>query len=132
MGADTNSYYNTVDKMLEYHINTLPIFQDILDAIGSKGKYGGWIIVRINKGKLPVICMVQDEYILKIYIFPKKVWKYNGEHHHIPKDKEYGVMIYIFKSGEFGYSYPPMTSEQLNTVNENKKQIGGCIHELLS
>ena len=65
MGADTNSYYNNVIKMLGYHINTLTIFQYILDAIGSKGKYGGWMIVRINKGKIPVICMVQDESILK-------------------------------------------------------------------
>ena len=43
MGADPNIYYNIVVGMVEYHIDTLPIFQDILDTSGPKVKYGGFM-----------------------------------------------------------------------------------------
>ena len=32
MGDDPNIYYNAVVEMVEYHIDTLPIFQDIIDT----------------------------------------------------------------------------------------------------
>ena len=61
MGAGPNSYYNAVVKMAECHIDTLPIFQDIIDASGTKGKYGGWMSVLMKKCEHPVICMGQYE-----------------------------------------------------------------------
>ena len=65
MVVDTNNYYNDINKMAEYHIDTFTIFQDICDDSGHKGKFVGWLIVRINEGEHPVICMGQDEAILK-------------------------------------------------------------------
>ena len=60
VGADPYIHSNAIVEMVEYHIDTLPIFQDILDTIALKG---GWLIVRTDKGEHPVICMVQDEAI---------------------------------------------------------------------
>ena len=54
MGAYPNSYYNVVVKMVEYHIDTLPILQDIIDASVQKVKYGGWMRIWINKNEQPV------------------------------------------------------------------------------
>ena len=61
--------------------------------------------------------MGQCEAIFKQYIFPKKVWKYNRDRCLVPKDEGCSVMMSGLKSREFGYIYPPMTSEQINTVN---------------
>ena len=72
----------------------------------------------MNEGERLVICMRQDEAILKQYILPEKVWKYYGENSLITKDKGYGVMISTFQSIEFGCSYPLMTYGQLDTVND--------------
>ena len=72
MGTEPNSYSNVVVGMVEYHINTFPIFQDILDASRPKVKYGGWMSVRMNKGEQPVLCMVKDGAIFKQYIFSKE------------------------------------------------------------
>ena len=52
MGADPSSYSNPVVEMVEYTIDTLPIFQDIIDASGMKGKYGYWLRVHMNEGNL--------------------------------------------------------------------------------
>ena len=54
MGAYPNSYYNVFVKMVEYHIDTLPILQDIIDASVQKVKYGGWMRIWINKNEQPV------------------------------------------------------------------------------
>ena len=74
--------------------------------------------VQMNEGERLVICMGQDEAIFKQYIFPNEVWKYNGYHRLIPKDEGCGIMISEFQSREFGYSYPPITSEPINTFND--------------
>ena len=63
MGDDPNIYSNAVVKMVEYHIDTLPIFQDIIDTSWLKVKYGGWMSVQMNEGERLVICMGQDEAI---------------------------------------------------------------------
>ena len=55
IGEDPNIYSNAVVEMVEYQIDKFPIFQDILGTSGPKGKYGGWLSVRMNKGKQPVI-----------------------------------------------------------------------------
>ena len=93
MGVETNIYYNAVVEMVEYHINILSIFQDSLNNSVPKGKYVGWLNVRTNKGKHPVICMEQDKAIFKQYFSLNKVWKYNGDHRLSPKDEGYGLII---------------------------------------
>ena len=58
MGAEPNSYSNAVVKTVEYHIDTFPIFQDIIDASGTKVNYVGWLSIHMNEDKCPLICMI--------------------------------------------------------------------------
>ena len=51
--------------MVEYHVDTLPHFQYILDKSGDEGKFGGWFSVKMELGELSVICLGQDEAIFK-------------------------------------------------------------------
>ena len=66
--SNPNIYSNAVAEIVEYHINTLPILQYIIGDSGPKGKYGCWLIVWMNKGEHPVLCMGQYEAIFKQYI----------------------------------------------------------------
>ena len=50
-----NDNFNHVVDFVKYHVNTLSQFQDILDKIGEKGNFGGWLSVRMKLGELPVI-----------------------------------------------------------------------------
>ena len=57
MCSDPNGYSNTVIKLVEYHIDTFPIFKYIIDTSGTKLNDGGWLSICINKDERPVICM---------------------------------------------------------------------------
>ena len=120
-GCNPNDDSDDVVDMVEYHVDTLPAFQDIIDASGEKGKYGGWLSVRMQPGERPVICLGQDEAIFKQYIFTKMKWTYRGERRLHPKDEGYGVMISAFESREFGFGYP-LTATDLQTVNEYRNR----------
>ena len=65
---------NYVVDLVEYHVNTIPQFQYILDKIGEKRNFGGWLSVRMNMWERPVICLGRYEAILNHYIFTKKMW----------------------------------------------------------
>ena len=65
IGVEPNSYSNAVVEMVKYHIDTLPIFRDIIDSSGTKGNYGVRPSIQMNKGERSLICMVQDEAIFK-------------------------------------------------------------------
>ena len=83
---------NVVD-LVEYHVNMLLQFQDIVEKISEKGHFGVWLSVRMNMGEIPVICVGQYEAILKQYIFTTKMWNNKGKCWIVPKDKGYGIMI---------------------------------------
>lgn len=107
-------------EMVEYHVDTLPKFQDIIDASGERGKYGGWLSVRMETGERPVVCIGQDEAIFKQYIFTAKVWQYEGRKRLLPKDEGMGVMVSAFQSREFGFGYH-LTEEDLVIVNQYRR-----------
>ena len=90
--------------MVEYHVDMLPQFQDIVDKSGEKGNFGGWLSVRMNMGELPVVCLGKQEEIFKHYIFTKNMCTNKGTFQIVPNDDEYG----------FGY---PLTVPYLQTVN---------------
>ena len=50
-----NDDSNYVVDFVNYHVNTLPKFQDILDKVDKKGNFGGWLSVRMKLGERPVI-----------------------------------------------------------------------------
>ena len=83
--------------MVEYHVDTLPQFQDIVYKGGEKGKFGGWLSNIMKLGERPVICLGQDEAILKQYIFTKKLWTYKVKCRRVRKDEGYGIMISAFQ-----------------------------------
>jgi hypothetical protein len=113
-GIDPNA--NEEADMVEYHVDALPKFQEIVDASGERGKYGGWLSVRMNPGERPVVCIGQDEAIFKQYIFTTKVWQYQGQKRLLPKDEGMGVMVSAFQSREFGFGYE-LREEDLEIVN---------------
>ena len=84
--------------MLEYHIDTLPQFQDIVEKRGKKGRFGGWLSNIMKLGDKPVICLGQDEAILKQYIFTNKLWTYKGKCWLVPKGEGYLIIISTFQS----------------------------------
>ena len=45
-----NDNFNHVVDFVKYHVNTLSQFQDILDKIGEKVKFGGWLRISTNMG----------------------------------------------------------------------------------
>ena len=92
-------------------------FQDIVDKICEKGKFGGWFNVWMKLGESPVICLGQDEAVFKGCIFTKKMWTHKGKYRLVPKDEEYGIVILAFQSREFGFVYP-LTVPYLQTINE--------------
>ena len=47
--------------MVEYHVEILPEFQDILDKRYEKGNFGSWLRIRMNLGERRVICVGQYE-----------------------------------------------------------------------
>ena len=80
-------------------------------------KCGGWLIIRMKLGECPVICLSQDEAILKQYIFTNKLWTYKSKCRIVPKDKGYWIMISASQSREFGFVYP-LTVQYIQTINE--------------
>ena len=94
--CNPNKKYNDFFNWVEYHVDTLPQFQDILDKSGKKGNFGGWLIVRMKLRELPVICLGQDEAIFKHYIFTKKIFTHKGKCRLVPKDEGCGIMISDF------------------------------------
>ena len=71
--------------MVEYHVNVIPQFQDILDRSGERVDFGGWLSVRINLVEFPVIFLGQDEQIFKNYFSTKKTWYHKGKCRHVTK-----------------------------------------------
>ena len=59
--------------MVEYHVDTLPQFQYIVDKIGDKKKFGGWLNVKMYLGELSVIYLGQYDAILRQYISTKNM-----------------------------------------------------------
>ena len=39
---------HTQSHLVEYHVNMLPQFQDILEKIDEKGNFGDWLSIRMN------------------------------------------------------------------------------------
>ena len=115
--CNPNDYSNDVVDMLEYHVDTLPQLQVVLEKSGKKGTFGGWLSIRVKLGERPVIYLGQDKAILKQYIFTNKLWTYKGKCRLVPKYKGYGIMISAFQSREFG-SWYPLTVPDPETVNE--------------
>ena len=50
-GLNPNDNSNDAIDMVNYHVYTLPKFQDIVDKSGAKGKFGGWLSIRMNMGE---------------------------------------------------------------------------------
>ena len=65
--------------MVEYHVITLPQFQDIVDKSDRKEEFGGCLSVRMNLGERPISCLDQNEVIFKHCIFTKKMWNHKGK-----------------------------------------------------
>ena len=59
--------------MVEYHVDTLPQFQYIVDKIGDKEKFRGLLNVKMYLGELSVICLGQYDAILRHYISTKNM-----------------------------------------------------------
>ena len=103
--------------MVEYHIKMLPHFQDILDESCDRGKYGGWLRVRINLVKRPVIFLGQDVSILKHYFFTKNMWIHKGKLRIVPKGEGCCIVILAFQSQVFGVRYS-LTVPYIQTFHE--------------
>ena len=80
-----NDESNDIVDLVEYHFNMLPQFQYIVDKIGERRNFGGWLSVRMNLGERPVICLGQHEAIFKQYIFTKKMCTHKGKCWLVPK-----------------------------------------------
>ena len=93
-----NDDSNGVVDLVEYHFNPLPQFQDIVDKIGEKGNFVGWLRISMKLGESPVICLGQYDEIFKHYIFAKKMWTHRGKFWLVPKDGGCGIMIQDFQS----------------------------------
>ena len=50
-GYNTNAESNGVIDLVEYHVNALPKFHDILDKSGRKVFFGGWLSVSMKLGE---------------------------------------------------------------------------------
>ena len=115
-GYNTNAESNGVIDIVEYHVNPLPQFQDIVDKSGEKGNVGGWLSIRMNLGKRPFVCLGQDKALFRQYIFTKQLWTYKFKCWIDQKDKGYGNIISAFQSLEFDFGYP-LTVTDLQTIN---------------
>ena len=93
-----NDNSNDGIDMVEYHVGTLPQFQDIAYKSGEKGNFGCLLSVRMNLEEFLVICLGQDEVILKHYIFIKNMWTHKGKFWIFPKDRGCGIIILNFQS----------------------------------
>ena len=63
-----------VVDLIDYHVNVLAQFQDIVEKIGGKGNFVGCLSVRMNLGEFPVICLGRYEAIFKrVYIHQEYV-----------------------------------------------------------
>ena len=100
-GYNTNAESNGVIDIVEYHVNPLPQFQDIVDKSGEKGNAGGCLSVRMKLVERPVICLGKHGEIFKNYIFTKKMWTHKGKCWIVPKDKGYGITKSAFQYWEF-------------------------------
>ena len=98
MGCNPNDDSNYVVDLAQYHVDTLPQLQDIVDKSGKKGNFGGWLSVRMNLGERPVICLGQYEAIFKQYIFINKICTHKGKCKLVIKYEGYGIMILAFQS----------------------------------
>ena len=102
--------------MVEYHVDTLPQFQDIVDKSGETRNFGGSLSVRIKLGERLVICLGQYEAIFKHYIFTNKMWNKKGKFWLVPKNEVCGIMVLAFQSKEFGFGYT-LKIPELQTIN---------------
>ena len=89
---------NDVVDLVDYHVITLPQFEYIVDKIGRKGNFGGWLSVRMKLGEHPFICLGQYEAIFKQYIFINKICTHKGKCKLVIKYEGYGIMILAFQS----------------------------------
>ena len=89
---------NYVVDLVQYHVNTLPYFQDILEKSGEKVNFRGWLSIRMKLAERPVICLGQDESIFKQYIFTKNMWYHKGKFRLVTKDEGYVIMISALQS----------------------------------
>jgi len=96
--------YQYVDKatnidMVEFHVDTIPEFQDRMADV----KFGGNLSIRIPPGFNPIFIIGQDECIFKQYLFRMKRWQHGETRAAMPKDDGAGVMISGFTSRELGW-----------------------------
>ena len=93
-----NDKFNYFVDLLQYYVNTIPQFQYIVDKIGEKVNFEGWLSVRIKLVERPVFCLGQDEAIFKHYIFAKNMCTHKGKLRFVPKDEGCRIMILAFQS----------------------------------
>ena len=48
--CNPNYKSNDVVNFVEYHVDTLTQFKDIVEKFGKKGKFGGWLSFNMNLG----------------------------------------------------------------------------------
>ena len=94
------SYDNTSAAIgtVEYHVNRLAQFQNIIDKSGEKWNFEGCLSVSMKLGERPVICLGQDEAIIKQYIVTNNMWNHRGKIWIVPSEKKYAIMILTFHS----------------------------------
>ena len=91
--CNPNDDSNDVVDLVEYHVDTLPQFQDVVNKSGEKVNFGGWLSVWMKLGEHPVICLGQDGAICKQYIFTKNMWTHKGKCRIVPKYEGYGIIV---------------------------------------
>ena len=110
---------NNGNAMVEYHVDTLDLFQDEVNNDASI-LFGGKLSVRLKEGERPLISLGQDECIFKQYLLKSKSWTHEGKRVLVPKDEGYGVMISAFMSRELGFGVV-ISQEQLDEINQTRR-----------
>ena len=118
---DTDAYLYQDESgkdMVEYHVDTNPVFQDRMNA---ETRFGGRVSVRKDPLQKPLISVGQDECIFKQYLFSSKSWTApDGTKAIVPKDDGLGIMISAFVTREFGFGME-LTEEELIRINQRRQ-----------
>lgn len=114
-------------EMVEHHVDNHKSFHERMNK--PETPFGGNLSVRINGAK-PLIVFGQDESIYKQFLLKSKAWKTpDGESQIVPKDEGAGLMISAFVSRDFGFGLKALTTDQLNMINEARRQKKYCDEE---
>jgi hypothetical protein len=101
----------------EYHVDDYPSVSNVV----VDNPFGGYLSIRKDSDKKPLIIFGQDECIFKQNITHNSTWVGpNGERPMVPKDDGQGLMVSAFCSREFGFGMP-VTQSQLDEFNNERK-----------